>query len=72
LSPISDKFPDDPRLREQNAAREPHSGPGNAPSNQRSYAVIYGASNKAGKAFAFYLMQKGFNLILIERDGDSI
>jgi len=34
--------------------------------------VIYGASNKAGKSFAYYLMSKGFNLILIERDNDSI
>ena len=72
LSPISDKYPDDPRLRQTNQAREPHSGPGVEGNNQRSYAVIYGASNKAGKSFAFYLLQKGFNLILIERDNDSI
>ncbi len=32
------------------------------------YAVIYGASNKAGKAFAHYLAEKGFGLILIDRD----
>tara|TARA_B110000305_G_C18801527_1_gene342883 strand:- start:39 stop:155 length:117 start_codon:yes stop_codon:yes gene_type:complete len=30
--------------------------------------VINGAGNKAGKAFALYLMANGFNLILIERD----
>ena len=32
------------------------------------YAVIYGATNKAGKAFSHYLASKGFGLILIERD----
>jgi hypothetical protein len=66
LSPISDKYPDDPRLKQI----QPSSGPGR--NNQKSYAVIYGASNKAGKSFAYYLMSKGFNLILIERDGESI
>lgn len=34
--------------------------------------MIYGASNKAGKAFAYFLMSRGFNLILIERDSESI
>jgi short-subunit dehydrogenase len=31
------------------------------------YAVIYG-SNKAGRAFAFYLAERGFNMILIDQD----
>lgn len=31
-------------------------------------AVIYGASTTIGKMFALYLAQKGYNLILIERD----
>ncbi|CDW86984.1 UNKNOWN [Stylonychia lemnae] len=35
---------------------------------ERYYAVIYGAGNRAGNAFAHYLATKGFNLILIERD----
>lgn len=34
--------------------------------------MIYGTSNKAGMSFAYYLMSKGFNLILIERDSESI
>ena len=38
----------------------------------KAYAVIYGANNKAGKAYSYYLMEKGFNLILIERDIESI
>ena len=37
-----------------------------------SFAVIYGCSNKVGKAFALYLADKGFNLILVERDAESI
>ena len=54
--------------------RAPSSGPGQGAelNSQKSYAVIYGAGNKAGKAFAYYLMSKGFNLILIEREGDSL
>ena len=42
---------------------EPNSGP---PTNRndsfprRSYAVIYGASTKAGKAYALHLAEKGF------------
>mgnify|MGYP001558045869 CR=1 FL=1 len=36
--------------------------------HQRYYAVIYGASNKAGNAYAHYLAAEGFNLILIERN----
>lgn len=35
--------------------------------HQRYYAVIYGIHNKAGKAYARFLAEKGFNLILIER-----
>lgn len=50
----------------------PVSPQGYAQEKEKTYAVIYGASNKAGKAFAFYLMQKGFNLILIERDAESL
>lgn len=34
----------------------------------KAYAVIYGASTRAGITFAHYLADKGFNLILIERD----
>ena len=34
--------------------------------------MIYGAINKTGMCFAYYLMAKGFNLILIERDGVSL
>lgn len=51
---------------------QPSAGPGLGGDSQKSYAVIYGAGNKAGKSFAYYLMARGFNLILIERDGDSI
>lgn len=29
--------------------------------------MIYGVNNKAGKAYARFLAEKGFNLILIER-----
>lgn len=31
-------------------------------------AVIYGAGTKAGRIYAHYLAQKGFNLVLVERD----
>ncbi len=41
------------------------------PKNDRYYAVIYGANNRAGKAYAHYLIEKGFNLILIESDISS-
>lgn len=34
----------------------------------RYYAVIYGSANRPGNAFARFLADKGFNLILIERD----
>ena len=59
LSPITDKFP----VVADQEAQAPE---------QKSYAVIYGASNKAGKSFAYYLMSKGFNLILINREMESI
>lgn len=34
----------------------------------RAYALIYGTGNRAGMTYAHYLAEKGFNLILIERD----
>jgi len=50
LVPDSDKFLEfQARNRNQLAS-------GFAQETERAYAVIYGASNKAGKAFAFYLM----------------
>jgi len=52
--------------------REPDSGPGGNDIDVKAYAVIYGCNNKAGKAFSYFLMEKGFNLILIERDLESI
>lgn len=33
---------------------------------------MYGVGNKAGACFAYYLMSQGFNLILIEREGETI
>ena len=36
--------------------------------NSKYYAVIYGVANRAGNAYAKFLYEKGFNLILIERD----
>lgn len=62
LSTVTDRFPNDPRLQQRVDGGE----------NKRSFAVIYGAANKAGKAFSYYLMSQGFNLILIERDLDSL
>ena len=41
---------------------------GSEPAGGRAYAVIYGASTRAGSTFAHFLADKGFNLILIERD----
>lgn len=38
----------------------------------RYYAVVYGTGNRAGIAFAHYLANKGFNLILIDRDATPI
>ena len=32
------------------------------------YVAIYGACNSAGKAYSEYLIEKGFNLILIDAD----
>lgn len=36
--------------------------------SQRYSAVIYGASTKVGRCYAHFLLAKGFNLILVERD----
>lgn len=33
---------------------------------------MYGVYNNAGRCYAYYLMNKGFNLILVERDGETI
>ena len=62
LKTDSDRFPNDPRLQQRRQVSE----------NPRSFAIVYGSSNKAGKAFSYYLMDQGFNLILIERDSDSL
>ena len=69
LSPVPDKYPDDPRLKQSIV---PNGGPRAEEDTQDSFAIIYGASNNAGKAFALYLMERGFNLILIERDAESL
>ena len=69
LQPNSDKYP--AAAQETLNRGAPSSGPG-IREDQKSYAIIYGASNKAGKLFAYYLMSKGFNLILIERDSEAI
>lgn len=34
--------------------------------------MIFGCSNPAGNAFAYYLAEKGFNLILIARSNQSL
>ena len=34
--------------------------------------MIYGASTTIGKVYAKYLLDKGFNLILIERDKSEL
>ena len=68
LTPTTDNI--DEMQEILNVQREPNSGPPNhenAELYRRSFAVIYGATNKAGKAFALHLASKGFNLILIER-----
>ena len=45
----------------------------NSSSSKSTYsAVIYGAGTKAGRIYAHYLAQKGFNLILVERDQHSL
>ena len=80
LNPISDKYPvvlkrvSSPSLRNHGPSNPNASdqSPRENPNLQKSYALIYGCHNKAGKAYAYYLMSKGFNLILIERDGDSM
>ena len=36
--------------------------------NEAYTAVIYGAGTKAGRIYANFLAQKGFNLVLVERD----
>ena len=71
LSPLTDKI-SEIQKNQIDSLRAPSSGPGIQESSEKAYAVIYGANNKAGKAFSQYLMEKGFNLILIERDGDSL
>ena len=74
LQPFSDKYPaavQPSQSGSRGAQQAPSSGPAQevvAETSQKAYAVINGAGNKAGKAFALYLMAKGFNLILIERD----
>ncbi len=35
-------------------------------------ALIYGASTTVGKLYAHYLANRGFNLILIERDMNQL
>jgi len=44
----------------------------NTETKTRHYAVVYGACNRAGKAYAHYLARKGFSLILIDRALDSL
>ena len=60
LVPIADKYPKDARLGSDQGEKK------------KSYAVIYGASNKAGKSYAYFLSKAGFNLILIDRDSKSL
>ena len=43
-----------------------------ARSNEAYTAVIYGAGTKAGRIYASFLAQKGFNLVLVERDQNSL
>ena len=68
LDPVADKI----QKFKKEKLKEPNSGPPSDDNDQKAYAVIYGCNNKAGKSFAYFLMQKGFNLILIERDLESI
>lgn len=45
----------------------------NPDDRSKSYsAVIYGAGTKAGRIYANYLAKKGFNLILVEREQQSL
>ena len=53
-------------------AQQPNAGPPMRENVKTSFAVIYGCSNKVGRAYALYLADKGFNLILVERDAESI
>jgi hypothetical protein len=62
LNPSSDFF-------EKNQDKIPE---GAGENFKRATAVIYGCGNKVGKAFARFLAEKGFNLLLIERDKESI
>lgn len=39
---------------------------------EKEYGVIYGACNNAGKAFAKFLAEKGFSLILIDRNPEQL
>ena len=68
LDPIPDKYPIDPRLKQT----VPNGGPASDDFSKNAYAVIYGANTKAGHAFSLYLMEYGYNLILIDRDAESI
>jgi len=73
LVPARDKNVENQQLQTLNQQSIQASGaPEGQEQNQNAFAVIYGVSNKAGMAFAYYLMSKGFNLILIERDNESI
>lgn len=36
--------------------------------SQNYTSVIYGATNKAGKAYSQYLAEKGFNIVMIDQD----
>ena len=38
----------------------------------KDYAVIYGANNPGSKSFAKYLAKRGFHIILVEKDRDSL
>ena len=71
LNPLSEKL-QDYLQDQQKQQRVPNSGPEKVNENVHSYAVVYGCNNKAGKAYSYFLMSKGFNLLLIERDIDSI
>lgn len=45
---------------------------GSADTKTRHFAVIYGACNRAGKAFGHFLARRGFSLILIDRAMESL
>lgn len=67
-----DKNVDNSGIKNLNQQTLVKAGCDEAQLNQNAFVVIYGTSNKAGMSFAYYFMQKGFNLILIERDSESI